>query len=70
MANATFAHVCLDLLKRKDHICDSFSTHGNARKCHICLKFAVVSKSMDNMVFFVTFGGIVTKILQVLFLKL
>ena len=51
MANATFVHVCLDLLKSKDHICHNFSTHGNARKCHICLKFAVVSKSMDNMVF-------------------
>ena len=51
MANATFVHVCLDLLKSKDHICHSFSTQGNARKCHIFLKFADVSKSTDNMVF-------------------
>ena len=69
MANATFGHVCLDLLKRKDHICYSFSTHGNARKCHICLTFAVVSKSMDNMVFFVTFGGIVNMMLKLKFCK-
>ena len=69
MAKATFVHVCLDLLKSKDHICHSFSTHGNARKCHICLKFAVVSKSMDNMVFFVTFGGIVNMMLKLKFCK-
>ena len=65
-------YVCARLLRfaeTQDHICYSFSTHGNARKCHICLKFAVVSKSMDNMVFFVTFGGIVNMMLKLKFCK-
>ena len=75
MANATFVHVCLNLLKSKDHIWHNFSTHGNARKCHICFKFAVVCKSTDNMVFChdIWRGSkydVKTKILQVLFLKL
>ena len=69
MANATFVHVCLDLLKSNDHICHSFSTHGNARKCHICFKFAVVSKSTDNMVFSATFGGVVNMMLKLKFCK-
>ena len=61
MANAMFVHVCLNLLKRKDRICHSFSTQGNGRKGHTCFKFAVVSKSTDNMVFFVTFGWVPSK---------
>ena len=67
MANATFVHVCLILPKSKDHIFQSFSTQGSARKCHICLKFAVVSKSRENMVFFLIFGGVVNMMLKLKF---
>ena len=69
MANATFVHVCLNLLKSKDHICDSFSIQGNSRKCHICLKFAVVIKSRYNMVLFLIFGGVVNMMLKLKFCK-
>ena len=31
---------------------------GNARKCHICPKFAVVSKRMDKMLIFHVFAGL------------
>ena len=70
MTDATFVRVSLNLLRSKLKIFHCFFFQGNARKCHICLKFAVVGKSRDNMVFFLIFGGVVTKILQVLSLKL
>ena len=69
MANATFVHVCLNLLKSKDQIWDSFSIQGNARKCHICLKFAVVVESRYNMVLFLIFGGVVNMMLKLKFCK-
>ena len=50
--NTTFSHVYRNLLKIKDQICRSFTLMGNARKCHICLKFAVVSKNIDQNVHF------------------
>lgn len=57
------------MLKSKDHICHRFSTQGNARKCHICLEFSFVSKSRDNMVFFLIFGGVVNMMLELKFCK-
>ena len=63
-------YVCACLLrfaeKQRSHL-PQFFTHGNARKCHICFKFAVVSKSTDNMVFFATFGGVVNMMLKLKF---
>ena len=58
-------YVCACLLR----FAEKATTHGNARKCHICFKFAVVSKSMDNMVFSATFGGVVNMMLKLKFCK-
>lgn len=69
MHAATFVNVCLIFLKSKYHICHSVSTQRNARKSHICLQFAVVSKSRDNMVFLLTFGGVVNMMLKLKFCK-
>ena len=46
------------LLKIKHQICRSFALIGKARKCHICPKFAVVSKRMDKMLIFNVFAGL------------
>lgn len=57
------------MLKSKDHIFQRFSTQGNARKCYICLEFSFVSKSWDNIVFFLIFGGVVNLMLKLKFCK-
>ena len=55
-ANATFDHVCSNLLLSVGPTLPHFYTQSKAGKCHICLTFATVSKSTDNMFFFTTFG--------------
>ena len=55
-ANATFDHVCSNLLLSVGPTLPHFYTQSKAGKCHICHTFATVSKSTDNMFFFTTFG--------------
>ena len=55
-ANATFDHVCSNLLLSVGPTLPHFYTQSKTGKCHICHTFATVSKSTDNMFFFTTFG--------------
>ena len=54
--NATFDHVCSNLLLSVGPTLPHFYTQSKAGKCHICDTFATVGKSTDNMFFFTTFG--------------